>query len=155
MSAASEVIVNYTTEIDYFKSIGEIQEVLVKNGAERIMIEYENKCPVSLKFSLNMKGNVLNLDIPAKPKNVQRILQKAKQNRVKKGINDDFQQACRVAWRNIRSLIIAQMAMLETDQAEVPEMFMPYLLDDKGRRLYEVFCENGSLLLSEGVSTNA
>lgn len=147
----SDVISNYTTSIDYFKTLGEIQSILVRNGADKIMIEYENKNPVALRFTINKDGNSLVIYLPARPKAVHKVLQEAKRNRVKQGIKDDFEQACRVAWRVIKDWIEVQMDLIKTEQAEMAEVFMPYLLDKQGRTMYQALCQDGGLLLQEGV----
>lgn len=46
-------IMNYTTKIDVFKSIGEIQSDLAKHGAKKIMQEYgDNGEPIAISFSI-------------------------------------------------------------------------------------------------------
>lgn len=146
----SDVISNYTTSIDYHKTIGEIQGILVQNGADKIMIEYENKSPIGLKFIITKDGNDLAVYLPSRPKAVQKILREAKKNRVKQGVKDDFDQACRVAWRIMKDWVKVQMDLIQTEQAEMAEVFMPYLLDKKGRTMYQALCQDGNLLLQEG-----
>lgn len=44
-------IKNYTTEVNVYKSLGEIQEALAKHGARQIMVEYDDGGqPVGVTF---------------------------------------------------------------------------------------------------------
>ena len=45
-------IKNYTTKVDAYTSIGEIQGALAKFGAKKVMIDYDNGKPVSVAFAL-------------------------------------------------------------------------------------------------------
>lgn len=44
-------ILNYTTKVDVYKTIGEIQSVLVKHGARKIMQDYD--AAVKRKMEIN------------------------------------------------------------------------------------------------------
>lgn len=48
-------ILNYTTEINADKTVGELQRILAKAGASRIMIEYVSGDPAALLFELNQR----------------------------------------------------------------------------------------------------
>ena len=58
-------------------------------------------------------------------------------------------QAERTAWRNIRDWVLAQMALVESCDAEMDEVFLPYLTDGRGNTLYEVYAR-GQLMLGDG-----
>lgn len=46
-------IKNYTTKIDVFESLGEIQGALARNGARKIMVDYDDRGrPVGITFGL-------------------------------------------------------------------------------------------------------
>ena len=46
-------------------------------------------------------------------------------------------QARRTAWANIRDWLDAQMALIETGQVKLEEVFLPYMTDTTGKTLYE------------------
>jgi hypothetical protein len=46
-------------------------------------------------------------------------------------------QAKRVAWRQILRWVEAQLALTETKMAKLHEVFMPYLIVDKGQTIFE------------------
>lgn len=133
-------IKNYTTKVDVYQSLGEIQGALVKNGARKIMIDYdENGNPVGVTFGINTPQGSLGFLLPANIEGVLKVFAKQK-------IKTDRAQAKRTVWRNIRDWVLAQMAFVEAGNVEVDEVFLPYLTDGKGRTLYQVY-QSGQLLL--------
>lgn len=133
-------IKSYTTKVDVYQSLGEIQGALAKNGARKIMIDYdENGNPVGVTFGINTPQGSLGFLLPANIEGVLKVFAKQK-------IKTDREQAERTAWRNIRDWVLAQMAFVEAGNVEVDEVFLPYLTDGKGRTLYQVY-QSGQLLL--------
>lgn len=133
-------IKNYTTKVDVYQSLGEIQGALAKNGARKIMIDYdENGNPVGVTFGINTPQGSLGFLLPANIEGVLKVFAKQK-------IKTDREQAERTAWRNIRDWVLAQMAFVEAGNVEVDEVFLPYLTDGKRRTLYQVY-QSGQLLL--------
>jgi hypothetical protein len=57
-----------------------------------------------------------------------------------------FDQAYRVAWRNILDWVQAQMALLEIGMARMEEIFLPYMLDSQGHTFFERMEQRGFLL---------
>lgn len=58
-------ILNYTTSIDYEKSISEIQKCLVKRGASKITTDYSGGMPFAVTFCLNINGRIAGFSLPA------------------------------------------------------------------------------------------
>ena len=46
-------IKNYTTKVDAYTSIGEIQGALARHGATKIMIDYDNGKPQAIAFGID------------------------------------------------------------------------------------------------------
>lgn len=133
-------IKNYTTKIDAFTSIGEIQGALAKNGARKIMIEYDEQGnPRGLTFGLQTDQGGMLFQLPA---NITGVMEAFKREKIKQ----DIKQAERTAWRNIRDWVLAQMAFIESGNVQVDEVFLPYLTDRQGNTLYQVY-KSGQLLL--------
>ena len=61
-------------------------------------------------------------------------------------VKADRAQAERTAWRNVRDWVLAQIALVESCDAEMDEVFLPYLMDEDGNTLYQAY-SNGRLLL--------
>lgn len=49
-------ILNYTTKIDASKTLGEIQGILARHGANNISIDYQNGNPIALTFTIEISG---------------------------------------------------------------------------------------------------
>lgn len=145
-------IKNYTTSIAVEKTMMEIQKLLVKNGAEKIMIDYESGEPVGLMFLLKAGDKMLPIKLPARFKNVGVIMFPPRYDWKKTKWSDltdsQQQQAKRTAWRNIKDWIDAQLALIETEMVKIEEVFLPYVLTGN-QTLYERF-ESGSLQLGSG-----
>lgn len=139
-------IKNYTSIVDPFVSIGEIQSALAKAGAAKIMVDYNDGDPVAVSFMLHTPVGDRGFCLPAPVDGTLRAFSK---QRVK-GVDKD--QARRTAWRNVRDWILAQCALIESCDVPVDQVFLPYLTDNTGQTLYEVYSA-GQLLLKDGMPT--
>ena len=136
-------IKNYTTKIDVFESLGEIQGALARNGARKIMVDYDDRGrPVGITFGLQTAQGGMLFQLPANTPGVMAAFERQK-------IRPDVEQAERTAWRNIRDWILAQMAFVEAGNVHVDEVFLPYMTDGKGRTLYQAY-QHGQLMLGDG-----
>jgi len=140
-------ILNYSTTIDVHKTISEIQKQLSSHGANKIMMEYKDGQITQLSFSINGPSGDIGIVLPAKADCVFRIMEREKKNgKIKTPVSKD--QAERVAWRNIKDWIEAQMALLETEMVELEQIFLPYMISEKGMTVYDKYKQN--LLMLEG-----
>lgn len=130
-------IKNYTTKVPAAKTVGEIQAILARHCASRIMLGYDDGRVSSVCFAATTSQGMRSFRLPARVESVQTVLGE-------QGVKSDYDHAERVAWRNVKDWIDAQMAMVETDQAELAEVFMPYMLDSGGLTMYEAY--NGRML---------
>ena len=95
-------IKNYTTSIDVYKTIGEIQGILVRHGARRILQEYDaSGRPVTVCFEILTALGVRQVRLPSKTDAVLKVL-------VKQKVKCDTEQGERVAWRIVKDWIDAQ-----------------------------------------------
>lgn len=134
-------IKNYTTKVDVFTSLGEIQGALAKQGAAKIMVDYEDGRPVSVSFAIHTPVGQRGFTLPAAVDGTLRVFARQK-------IKTDRAQAEKTAWRNVRDWVLAQMALIESCDVPVDQVFLPYLTDNKGNTLYDVYA-SGQLLLGE------
>jgi hypothetical protein len=136
-------ILNYTTQINENKSVGEIQTILARQGAKQIAVDYENGFPSALNFEIVFNEESIFFRLPCNVDGVYKSLcatkgvPSAKQTR---------EQARRVAWRIVKDWVEAQLAIVESRQAEMTEVFLPYALDNKGKTFFESFTESRKLL---------
>lgn len=126
------MIKNYTTKVDVYTSIGEIQAALARSGASKIMIEYDTGKAVAISFCINTATGLRGFTLPAPAEGTLRAFKK-------QGIKCDPKQAERVAWRNVRDWVLAQMALVESCDAAVDEVFLPYMTDNSGKTLYQMY----------------
>ena len=133
-------LLNYTTKVDVYTTIGQIQGNLVKHGARRILQEYDkNGFPSAVCFEIETRFGLRGIQLPARVENVKRVLDKQK-------VKCDIAQAQRVAWRIVRDWVEAQMAILESEMVSMEEIFLPYMLVDNETTVYQKL-ESKQLLL--------
>ena|SRR2546426_8946839 len=137
---------NYTTEVPANRSIAEIQDALVKHGATGVLYKYEQGTGriEALQFLLPIKNQDVTFSLPVHWKRFQRVLQLQNVPRSK-----NEESVYRVAWRNIRDWVMAQLALYETKIVDMPQVFLPFATDTKGQTLYEKMVE-GKFLLGDG-----
>lgn len=135
-------IKNYTTKINCYQSIGEIQGVLAKSGARKIMIDYDDTgAPVGIAFAIQTQQRMQAFILPANIDGVMGVFKK-------QNLKVDKEQAKRTAWRNVRDWIMAQMAFIESGNVQMDEIFLPYLSDGQ-KTLYQAY-KSGQLMLGDG-----
>ena len=133
-------IKNYTTSVDVYKSLGEIQGALASHGARKIMVDYDGAGqPVGLLFGIETPEGPRGFCLPANVEGVRAVFDRQK-------VKAQPGQAERTAWRNVRDWIMAQMAIIEAGQVQLDEVFLPYLTDGRGRTLYQLY-QGGQLAL--------
>lgn len=135
-------LLNYTTQIEAVKTVGEIQGILAAHGAKSILTDYGDDGTVeALAFQiLTPHGNVA-IRLPIDPEVVLKVL--TQQNRLGKVPRRylTHAQATRVAWRIVKDWVEAQMAILETEMVKMEQIFLPYVITQSGRTLYEAMVD--------------
>ena len=136
-------IKNYTSTVEVYQSLGEIQGALASHGARKIMVDYdEDGQPDGVAFALQTPDGVCGFCLPANVEGVRAVF-------VQQKLKATDGQAERTAWRNLRDWVLAQMAIIEAGQVEVEQVFLPYLTDRQGRTLYEAY-KSGRLAIGSG-----
>lgn len=141
-------ILNYTTTIDAFKTVSEIEYILMKHKAKSIMKDFNGNSITGLSFLIDTGYNQVPIKMPVKVEECLAVLKKEKKNGTRT-IKDTKDQAERVAWRILKDWIEAQMALLDIEMVRMEEIFMPYIVDAAGRTLYEKLEEKRFLLTSQ------
>ena len=133
-------IMNYTTKVDVFATLGEIQGQLVKHGAKKIMQDYDDDGHITaLSFLIDTPNGPRGVKLPANVDAVRTVLTKQK-------VKCDRDQAERVAWRIVKDWVAAQMAILESEMVQLDEIFLPYMLNDNGQTLFQCYRQNQLLI---------
>jgi hypothetical protein len=119
-------ILNYTTKIDSYKTITEIQQVLAKKGARKMIVDNnENSLPIALTFTIDWHGAPLAFALPCNFEGVLRSMKKS--SKVPRSLCTE-EQALRVGWRIIKDWVEAQMAIVESELAGVADSSLFYNL---------------------------
>lgn len=129
-------ILNYTTQIDAFKTVSEIEYILMKHKAKSIMKNYEGETISGLSFLIDTGRQQVPVKLPVRIDECLKVLQKEKQ-RGTKNIKATREQAERVAWRILKDWIESQMALLDIEMVKFEEIFLPYIELQGGQTIYE------------------
>lgn len=140
-------ILNYTTSIAVEKTVGQIQAMLAEAGAAAIMIEYDaERILSSVSFQIKYNGSLVSFRLPAQLDPVYVILQN--DSRVPRKLRSR-EQAGRVAWRIIKDWVEAQLAIVEAEQVEMVEVFLPFAHNpNTGETVFRQLANNNFALLT-------
>lgn len=119
-------ILNYTTGVDVWKTISEIQKSMSKAAVSHINVQNDAKgFPIGMSFTVFLNDKPLNFALPANYLGILRSLNKSKGVPGKYKTNE---QALRIAWRILLNWIEAQLAIVEAELAPIEDVFLPYLV---------------------------
>lgn len=136
-------LLNYTTKVDIYTTLGVIQGQLVKHGAKKIMQDYDDNGKIAaLSFLIETPVGERGIRLPANVDAVYEVLRRQK-------VKCDRDQAERVAWRIVKDWVEAQMAILESEMVQMDEIFLPYMINGSGQTLFEAYRSNQLLLEGE------
>ena len=130
---------NYTSEVPVERTVSRIEAVLMKAGADGITKTYREGELFSIGFTIPgaTKGSSMTVRMPARVDAVERVLtgevrrpSKATKERVRR-------QAARTAWKLMQDWIEVQVSLIELQQVDVVQVFLPYLHDGQ-----QTFYEN-------------
>lgn len=123
------------------KSINEIEKALVGIGARKISKEYDSEGRLSaLSFQAPVNGGATaNFLLPARVDACFRVLMDQYTRPTSKSRENARNQAERTAWRIIADWVKAQAAIIQLDQAEFAQVFLPFVYNpETGQTLYEI-----------------
>lgn len=135
-------IKNYTAKTDVYESLGKIHGALAKAGASKIMVDYDDGKPTAVSFMLQTAAGPRGFVLPAAVDGTLRVFAAQK-------LKPDRAQAEITAWANIRDWVLAQLALNESCDVPVDQVFLPFLSDGRGKTLYDVYAA-GQLRLGDG-----
>jgi hypothetical protein len=143
-------IKNYTTEIDVWKTVGEIMQTLAKVQASHVNVKYDGSLPIAISFSLDINGQPFNFLLPCNPGGVQKFLngltgqERARAN--KAGVFRNLEdRSLRIAWRTVKDWIDAQIAFIQAEQASLATVFLPYMVNAQGETLAQKLLSGSGL----------
>lgn len=140
MATARNHILNYKTTIDAGKTVGEIITLLSKKGAVSINTDYDAGKAKAITFVIRIQDCLIPFRLQPNIKGVQSKLPG----------NRDIQRAERVAWRILLRWVEAQIAMVESTQAEMGQVFLPYAVNNSGETFWQAFQASNVKQLGSG-----
>ena len=133
-------LLNYTTKVNVYTTLGEIQGQLVNHGAKKVVQDYDDDGHLAaLSFLIDTPAGPRGIRLPANVDAVHAVLARQK-------VKCDRDQAERVAWRIVKDWVEAQMAILESEMVQIDEIFLPYMVDKSGQTLFQAY-RNDQLML--------
>jgi len=127
-----------------------IEDRLVKQGAKNILKIYENEKLTGIAFIIDMGGKEMPFRLPARVERVEKRLREQVSRPRKETLSRISDQASRTAWKLLSDWVDIQMSLIELDQVEFIEVFMPYLYDfNKKITLFEKMKSTGFSLLED------
>lgn len=140
-------IKNYTTEVGAARTVQEISSLLSKRGATSVVTDYDGGEATGVRFAIRIPdGGTFFYQLPCR---AEGVLSTMKSQRVERRLLT-IQQARRVGWRIVKDWLVAQFALIDAGAAEVPEVFLPYMLVSPSETVYQRFQVNGMPALVEG-----
>lgn len=144
------MIKNYSSQVPANRSVLKIEEKLVQHGAKNILKLYDNQKLSGIAFIIPINGKEYPFRLPAKINRVEKQLLK----QIKRPRNSTTQkisdQAERTAWKLLSEWVEIQISLIELDQVELLEVFMPYLYDsNKNQTFFEKMKNNNFSMLED------
>lgn len=137
-------LLNYTTKVNVYTTLGEIQGQLVKHGAKKIVQDYDDEGHITaLSFMVDTPAGLRGIRLPANVEAVHTVLNR-------QNVKCDRGQAERIAWRIVKDWVEAQMAILESEMVQMDEIFLPYMLNNTGQTVFEAYLKNQLMIGSGG-----
>ena len=137
-------ILNYTTSVDSFKTVSEIEYILMKHNAKSIMKNYDGESITGLSFLIDTGMQQVPVRLPVKIAECLKVIKREKQKGTK-NIKATREQAERVAWRILKDWVEAQMALLDIEMVKLQEIFLPYI-ELNGKTIYQALEQKQFLL---------
>ena len=139
-----------TTEVSAERSAGEITSLLIRTGAQQIATDYRDGKIAGLRFTLQVTGQTLLFELPARTEPVYKILLKRKTGILSDRDKENLRaRAERIGWRQLYRWTQAQLAMIDAGMVSAHEVFLPYLMLGN-RTMLKAFEEDTLRILPAG-----
>lgn len=129
---------NYTSEVPAITSMGRIERCLVQAGATDISKKYNDGVCTSVTFRMMVNQMPLFFQLPAKVDRCFEVLWAQYTRPINGSEQKCREQAERTAWKIVSDWTEIQLSMIMLEQAEVLQVFLPYVYDPaKDRTFFE------------------
>lgn len=134
---------NYTSQVSVEKTISLIERFLAKAGASNILKNYDGGEISSISFTLfdPVSRKTVFIKLPARVGAVEKILYRKIKRPRNATIKRIREQAARTAWKLMLDWIEVQLSLIEMEQVEALQVFLPYIWDGQ-KTFYMAIKEN-------------
>jgi len=134
---------NYTSQVSVEKTISLIERFLAKAGASNILKNYDGGEISSISFTLfdPVSRKTVFIKLPARVGAVEKILYRKIKRPRNETIKRIREQAARTAWKLMLDWIEVQLSLIEMEQVEALQVFLPYIWDGQ-KTFYQALKEN-------------
>lgn len=141
-----ERIKNFSTSIPVEKTVMEIERLLGKFGASKVMKEFDNEGnPEILTFIILTEKGEIPIRLPLNyPKILEVFKRQVDEKKLPKNYRGNKEQAHKVGWRIIKDWLEAQLTLISLEQVKIEEIFLPYIYDfNSGKTMFQRIEESG------------
>ena len=131
-----------TTKKEPEETSAEIAKLLKNHGLTKFMHDYHDGEIVGCIFSITINGKDIPIKLPIRWEPLWIMAQRGETKYAK-----DQNQCRRVAWRQILKWIESQLALVNINMVEMTEIFLPYMMINKNKTLYQHLVENDMKLI--------
>lgn len=140
-------LLNYTTTVPVERTVGKVQQMLVKAGAQGIAHSYTGQVLTGLAFTVQAPYGPQTYSLPVDLDRVRSVL-------VKQRVAPRYstkEHSARVAWKILHDWVAAQLAIIETEMVGLDQVLLPYAhTDHAGTTVYQRFIEQQQAAIGPG-----
>ena len=141
---------NYTSTVPVERTITRIEQLLAEAGATGITKQYHQGRLASLSFRVDLPtGQDIEVRLPANHEAVLQAMTEAVR-RPRRGTMDRLKdQALRTSGKLMQDWVEVQLSLIRMKQAELAQVFLPYVWDGK-QTFYSALQGRNFLALTDG-----
>lgn len=120
---------NYTSDVPAATSMSRIEQYLVAAGATDISKKYEDQVCIAIQFRMMIELKPVFFKLPARVDACFKVLWAEVKRPQPSTKEKTMQQAEKTAWKIICDWVQVQMSMIQLEQAELLQVFLPYVMN--------------------------
>jgi hypothetical protein len=142
------MIKNYTSTVSAAQSIRHIEDRLAAHGASQILKTYSaEKKLAGIAFIIKENGRDIPFQLPSRVDRVEKKLRAAVKRPLKSTYANIALQAERTAWKLLSDWVDIQMSLIDLNQVEFLEVFLPYIWDFTKSETFFEKCKKDEFLM--------
>ncbi len=123
---------NYTSNVPESRTIARIEECLAEAGASGISKDFAEGRLTALTFRVSLpSGRPMSIRLPANSDGVFTAMMKEVKRPRASTAGKIREQASRTAWKLMQDWVEVQLSLIQMQQADFVQVFLPYVWDGK------------------------